>query len=284
MAMAAGSLLRACLRACLHDDVGYRAHVWRKTETEAKAKCGAGRVQDGGDAEGVHRRDRREMPAVHAGWAHAAEPGGRVPDRLPCSLLHERRHLQPRQVPRHSLCPTLDGIPQWLHACWLVAVELCPSTQPRLPLTPAPPPLRCTCTYWKGAWCGSSVPMGTLVNTGIKYRVREGDDLFSLAERFFTNVPHLLSVNPGSSPLPLHRTLPCTAHLHARTHTQRQQLPILAAACCHLPQETPARDTATDARPLRSSGAACALGGPHAPHRSLVPAAAAAGLMHVRDV
>jgi hypothetical protein len=38
--------------------------------------------------------------------------------------------------------------------------------------------------------------MGTLINTGINYRVREGDSLFSIATRFFSSVPHILSVNP----------------------------------------------------------------------------------------
>jgi spore germination protein YaaH len=38
--------------------------------------------------------------------------------------------------------------------------------------------------------------MGTLINTGINYRVREGDSLFSIATRFFSSIPHILSVNP----------------------------------------------------------------------------------------
>jgi spore germination protein YaaH len=35
------------------------------------------------------------------------------------------------------------------------------------------------------------------VNTGIKYKVREGDSLFSIAERFFSTVDHILNINPG---------------------------------------------------------------------------------------
>jgi len=40
------------------------------------------------------------------------------------------------------------------------------------------------------------IAMGTLINNGINYRVREVDSLFSLSQRFFSTVPHLLSVNP----------------------------------------------------------------------------------------
>ena len=40
------------------------------------------------------------------------------------------------------------------------------------------------------------IPHGTLVNAGIKYKVREGDSLFSIAERFFSSVDHILSLNP----------------------------------------------------------------------------------------
>ena len=45
--------------------------------------------------------------------------------------------------------------------------------------------------------------MGTLINTGINYRVRDGDSLFDISKRFFTSVGHILSVNPdieGDSP------------------------------------------------------------------------------------
>lgn len=41
-----------------------------------------------------------------------------------------------------------------------------------------------------------SLRQGTLINTGLVYRVLDGDSLFAIASRFFTTVADIVSINP----------------------------------------------------------------------------------------